>query len=324
MKKAVYFILIYFIVMICGAVFSTLIYSLYLNVTNFMAGKPSELFKTSDLIKSFFYVTSCLSLLICPLMSYYRVRHSYGFLQSLAYFFIFAMTWFLIFPLNFKLQQFTEKNYGSQLADEKEGLTGKYFRKVGDKIYYLVEDYNYDKVTRLIEIDTDTDLPVKYGVVFSDEDFELIKAGKNYKDVIIKSTFDVSRLPFFIQFRSLVSFGQSSFAKGFIPYLCFLSLAFALFSVYGATSFFDWPLLNVCGIFFFTSAILVFNTLFLSDLFMTLKEHVYDTGFFGFLERYIDNSFLVFINLLTGLFFIITGSIKFILNSKSEKDRGEE
>ena len=156
------------------------------------------------------------------------------------------------------------------------------------------------------------------------EDFELIKAGKNYKDVIIKSTFDVSRLPFFIQFRSLVSFGQSSFAKGFIPYLCFLSLAFALFSVYGATSFFDWPLLNVCGIFFFTSAILVFNTLYLSDLFMTLKEHVYDTGFFGFLERYIDNSFLVFINLLTGLFFIITGSIKFILNSKSEKDRGEE
>ena len=324
MKKAVYFILVYFIVLILGALFSPLVYSLYLNVTNFMAGKPSELFKTSDLIKSFFYVVSCLSLLICPFMSYYRVRHSYGVLQAFAYFFVFAVTWTLVFPLNYRLQSFAEKNYAEELSDSKEGLTGTYFRKVGGKIYYLVEDYNYDKVTRLIEIDTDIDLPVKYGVVFSDDDFELINAGQNYKDVIIKSTFDVSKLSRFVQFRSLVSYGQSALENGLLPYLCFLSLAFALFSVYGATSFFEWPLLNVCGIFFFTSAILVFNTVYLSESFAVLKGHIYETGFFGFLEKYIDNSFLVLINVITGLVFIALGSLKFILSAKSEKERGDE
>lgn len=324
MKKAVYFILVYLIILIGGCLLSTLIYSLYLNVTGFMAGKPSELFKSADLIKSFFYVTACLCLLVCPLMAYYRVRHASGVLQTLSYLFIFVVTWAVVFPFNLRLKNFVEKNYGSELAQENEGLTGKYFRRVGGMIYYLVEDYNYDKVTRVIEIDTDIDVPVKYGVVFADEDFKLITAGKNYKDVIIKSTFDVSRLSKYVQFRTLVSYGEAAIEKGFLQYLCFLSLALALFSVYGVSSFFEWPLLNVCGIFFFTSAILVFNTVYFSELFVVLKSHIYETGFFGFLGRYVDDSFLVLVNLITAFVFMLIGFIKFIFNAKSAREGDED
>ena len=59
MKKALCFIFMYFGLLIVGTALGSLVYSLYMNVINFTAGRPLELFKTTDLIKSFFYVNSC-------------------------------------------------------------------------------------------------------------------------------------------------------------------------------------------------------------------------------------------------------------------------
>lgn len=321
MKKALTFILIYIVIFFTGTLLSTILYSLYLNVTGFTAGKPINLFNTPDILKSFFYVSACFCFLICPFLSYYRIRHSYGVLQTCSYVLIFLLTWLVIFPANAKLKAFVKANFS--IDQKKEALTGGYFRKVGDKIYYLVEDYNFDKTTRMIEIDTDEDLPVKYGVVFSDDDFELLTAGKNYRDVIIKSTFSDSSMPNLINFRSLVEYGEKALEGGILSYLCFLTLALALFSVYGITAFFEWHLLSVCAVAFFSAGILSFNTLYFSPAFANLKNHIYNISLFNFLNGFIDDSFLLFANCAFSLIFIAFGIVVFILHKSSDKKEGE-
>jgi hypothetical protein len=321
MKKALTFILIYLFLLIAGILLSTFIYSLYLNVTGFTAGKPLNLFNTPDIIKSFFYVSACFCFLICPLLSYYRIRHSYGFLQTCAYILIFFITWLIVFPVTVKLKNFVKNNFN--IEQQNVALTGGYFRKVGDKIYYLAEDYNFDKTTRIIEINTDEDVPAKYGVVFSEDDFELLTAGKNYRDVIIKSTFEDSTMPKFVNLRSLVEYGENSLEGGVIPYLCFLSLALALVTVYGITAFFDWKFLSVCAVALITLGILSFNTLYFSSYFASLKNHIYNISLFNFLNGFIDNSFLVVVNLLVSSIFIVTGIIVFFLHKNSAKKEEE-
>lgn len=321
MKKALTFILIYIVILFTGILLSTILYSLYLNVTGFTAGKPINLFNTPDILKSFFYVSACFCFLICPFLSYYRIRHSYGVLQTCAYVLIFLLTWAVIFPANAKLKQFVKNNF--TYDQQQEALTGGYFRKVGDKIYYLVEDYNFDKTTRIIEIDTAEDLPVKYGVVFSDDDFELLTAGKNYRDVIIKSTFNVSSLPHIINFHSLVEYGEKALEGGILSYLCFLTLALALCSVYGITAFFEWRLLSVCAVALFTAGILSVNTLYFSPAFASIKNHIYNISLFNFLNGFIDNSFLLVLNCAVSLIFIAFGIVVFILHKNSETHEEE-
>ena len=321
MKKALTFILIYIVILFTGTLLSTILYSLYLNVTGFTAGKAIKLFNTPDILKSFFYVSACFCFLICPLLSYYRIRHSYGVLQTFAYVLIFLLTWAVIFPANAKLKNFVNRNFSYD--QQREALTGGYFRKVGDKVYYLVEDYNFDKATRLIEIDTDEDLPVKYGLVFSEDDFELLTAGKNYRDVIIKSTFVDSTLPHIINFRSLVDYGERALEGGLLSYLCFLALALALSSVYGITAFFEWHLLSVCAVALFSSGILSINTLYFSPAFTSIKNHIYDISLFNFLNGFIDNSFLLVANCAISLFFITFGIVVFILHKSSVKKEEE-
>ncbi|WP_027729281.1 hypothetical protein [Treponema sp. C6A8] len=323
MKKALYFILIYLVLLILGTLLATFLYSLYLNVTNFTAGRPMALFQTPDLIKSFFYISSCYAFLICPVLCYYRIRHAFGPLQTFAYIFIFALTWAVVFPMNYKLKTFVNNNYDFGKIEAEQGLTGGYFRKVGDKIYYLVEDYNFDRVTRIIELDTENDIPARYRVVFSDEDFELLKAGKSYKDIIIKSTFDDSSIANFINLKSLVEYGENSFSKGFIAYLCFLSLAFAICSVYGLSSLFDWNLLNVCAVVVTLSAILIFNSIYFSAGFAPVIRQIYKIGFFDFTNRFIQESFLVFVNSVFGLLLTVTGIIKFILKKSASKKEND-
>ncbi|EID85846.1 hypothetical protein MSI_02740 [Treponema sp. JC4] len=319
MKKALYFILIYLVLLILGTLLATLLYSLYLNVTNFTAGQPMALFQTGDIIKSFFYISACYAFLIGPVLCYYRIRHPFGAAQTFAYIFIFALTWTVVFPMNYKLKTFVNNNYDFATVEKEQGLTGGYFRKVGDKIYYLVEDYNYDRVTRIIELDTESDQAARYRVVFSDEAFELLKAGKPYKDIIIKSTFEDSSITNFINLKSLVDYGETSFSKGFIAYLCFLSLAFAICSIYGLSSMFDWNLLNVCAIVVSLSAILIFNSLYFSAAFQPVIRQIYKIGFFDFTNRFIQNSFLVFVNTVFGLIITTAGIIKFILKKTAVK-----
>ncbi|MCR5254067.1 MAG: hypothetical protein K6C98_10195 [Treponema sp.] len=325
MKKALCFIFMYFVLLIVGTALGSLVYSLYMNVINFTAGRPLELFKTTDLIKSFFYVNSCYAFLICPILCYYRARHTSGTLQIIAYIIIFAFTWLIVFPMTVKLKNFVEQYYFSKggAVEAPQGLTGGYFRTVDGKIYYLVEDYNFDRVTRVIEFDTEADEEATYKVVFSDEDFELLSAGKPYKDVIIKSTFVDSSIPNLITLKSLVKYGEDSLNKGFIAYLCFLSLALAIFGVYGVSSLFDWNLLNVCSIIFTVLVILIFNSIYFSSAFDAVREQIYKVGFFSFINRFIEHSFLVVLNFITAFILIGMGFLNLIVKKSESKRRGD-
>ena len=78
MKKALKLFVIYLIVLITGTVLGTVLYSFYLNLLGFIAGREIKFFTDQELFKSAFYVMFCMLLLVLPLISYYRIRHPGG------------------------------------------------------------------------------------------------------------------------------------------------------------------------------------------------------------------------------------------------------
>ena len=56
MKKALKLALIYLIILILGTVLGTILYSFYLNLLGFIAGRDITFFKDEELFKSLFYV----------------------------------------------------------------------------------------------------------------------------------------------------------------------------------------------------------------------------------------------------------------------------
>ena len=104
MKKALKLALIYFIILIIGTILGTILYSFYLNLLGYIAGKEISFLTNSELLNSFFYVLFCMLLFIIPVIAYYRIRHPGGILQFVVYVVLCLLTWIILIPCTFKLQ----------------------------------------------------------------------------------------------------------------------------------------------------------------------------------------------------------------------------
>jgi len=317
MKDALKFILAYIIFIFSSLIIGTFFYACYLSVTNYVAGRPLSLFTSYDVLYSLFYFFGCFLFIIGPIMAYYRSRHMKGVLQTVAYIVIFGITWGLLFPLNVKLENKIQKFLQNQKI-EKE-LSGGYFRKLGDKVYYLVEYYDEKKQIPVITIDTNAGKDVSYEIINKEDYEKLSGAGMRYRDVIIKETFVIPSRIVLINFTILLDYAKKSLRGGFISYLCFLSLALVLFSVYGCTFIFDWKLLNVCGIILITYAILSFNSLYFTPILSGFRNAAGNTGLFRLLGNVIQEPVLVVINFTVSVLFICLGIIKYCMHVNAKK-----
>lgn len=317
MKNALRFIITYLILLIAGSIVGTVLYSLYLNVTNFTAGTPFELFNMKDVLRSYVYISGCLIFLICPFMAYYRIRHVFGILQTVSYAVISILSWFVLFPVTVNVNKFIVNRYN--LTESEKTLSGGYFRTVDDTIYYLVADYDRTGNTPVIVIDTSSEKNVTFREIKPYENFELLTAGKNYSDVIIKGTFSSSSIPFLVNFKTLINNGIRTLEKNYLWYITFLSIAFALCSLYAFTAFFKWRLLNVGVHVLLTAGILSLNSMFYTSAFESLRMQISELSFFSFLGRFVYEPFLFVANILTGLIFILLGTVKYFLTLHSEE-----
>lgn len=321
MKKALKLISTYFLILICGLLFGTIMYSFYLNVRNFVAGNEIVLFSFSELAKAGIYVSYCMIFLICPVISYYRVRHPSGFPQIIAYVIICLFTWLVLFPGVYYLDKIYEKN--NTEPEPAVHFSKGYFRPGEEKVYFFTKDLGSknDYSPNTVVIDTSDEGIVTFENLYDDYNFELTHLSNPYKEIQVKNSFNMRGNSIPVNFKMLIYVAKRSFSKNFLSYLEFLSLAVAICILFALSSFFEWRLINTTFIFFLTSLILSINSFYYSYSFISVKQKLTDNRFFTMLGRHIDEPLIFVANNLFTIIFVIVIVVRVIVKNHKDKDR---
>ncbi|MBP5520059.1 MAG: hypothetical protein J6X84_05720 [Treponema sp.] len=322
MKKALRLAIIYLFCLIVGTVLGTVLYSLYLNLLNFIAGHDISFFSDQELFNSFFYVLFCMLLFIIPAISYYRIRHPGGIMQFVVYVVLCVVTWLIIMPCAVKLQNYCLKHV--HFTEKEEYLSANYFRKVDDSIYYFTreferaEDENYAKAPAVV-INTKEDGIVSYDTVLNLPGFDLNRKAAPYREIQLKNIFGSERNPIPIDFKTLISHICDSYSGGRKHILLLLSFVLLLSSLYGVTTFFEWRLVNAIIIFISDSSILCFNSIYFHPEYDALKASFSNNGAIRALGNVVHEPLLFLINCFVALIFITAGVIRFVIRIYSKK-----
>jgi len=320
MKKALRLIFMYLLFLMFGVSLASVIYSFFQNVLHFVAGRKIELFEWKNFILSVIFITQSILFMICPLMAYYRIRHTGGFVSLVTYIILCFITWIILFPLTLQLNKKIVPKIKGEIVEQP--LSGGYFRRVDDKIFYSIKDLpasdaESDSVSMLV-IDTSADNGITESLEGNDS--VLYEKALPFRDVLIKDNFLLKDNKSTISFRFLISKAESAWEKGFTHWMGFLSLGFLLSSIYGLVSFFAWRLVNAVFCFFITFAAIVLNSFYFSPVLETFRNMDFmKNTFFNFLGKYIDEPFLCIVNIFFGLLFIAVGIIKFVVAKKGKE-----
>ncbi len=321
MKKAINLLIIYLVILLAGLLIGTFLYSFYLNLMDFVAGRDIKFFEDKDLYRAIFYIAYCLVFFICPLISYYRIRHPGGIPQSIAYIFICLVTWLLLFPGLYKLNEFCDRHFSPERPEIT--LSKGYFREVGNKVYYFTEDFSKNQedqfTANAVIIDVNEYGDVYFDQVVEDENLDLLKAASPYKEILIKETFAEKILNLPYNMKLLIEHQKQAWDDGFFTYLGFLSVALVICSLYGITSFFEWKLINVSILFISYFMILVINSVYYMPILTELKNRLLSNVLITKLGRHINDPLICVINLLFTLIFVVAGIIKFVLHKHAKK-----
>ncbi len=321
MKKALRLALIYLILLIAGILLGTMFYTLYLNLLDFIIGHEVTFFSDGDLYKAFFYVFQCMLILICPVISYYRIRHPGGILQFIVYLVLCLVTWLILFPACMHLNEFCNSRFSFE--KEQTYLSSNYFRRIDDKVYFFTKEFtekpNAPAESNALIIDLSENGKIEEKAVTSFPTEEFIEKAMPYKEDQLKKIFtnDASFIP--VSFHTLIAMGTTAFRLG-LPYLLtLLSFVLLLCSVYGLTNFFDWRLINAVMLFIITTCILSVNSMYYQSAFDGIKQRLGSYGFFIACRKIISEPILFFINCVCALIFILAGVIKLAVRKHAEK-----
>lgn len=324
MKKALKLALIYFINLVAGTILGTILYSLYLNLLGFIAGREINLFNDYELFHALFYVLFCMLVFIMPLISYYRIRHPGGVLQFVVYVVLCALTWALLMPCSLKLRDFCMRKFSTEI--KTESLSSNYFRKVDDKVYFFTREFSGQTLTTVgmapaVVIDTTEKGIVDYQDVQDYPEFSLNEKAYPFREIQLKQIFAADESPVPVNFKVLLSMIEKGYSWNLGKFLTLLSFVILLCSVYGTTNFFDWRLLNAVMLFIITAAIICLNSMYFNPQFDAIKDRLNILGMFKALGGIVSEPLLFIINLFFALIFIISGTIKFAVRTHLKKVR---
>jgi hypothetical protein len=324
MKKALKLALIYLIVLILGTLAGTVLYSFYLNLLGFIAGRDITFFKDEELFKSLFYVLFCMQIFILPLISYYRIRRPGGTLQLIVYIILCLLTWALLMPATIKLRDYCNRKFSFE--KRTESLSPNYFRKVDSDVYYFTREFNVAAQGRAAEapaviIDTTESGGVEYKAVADYPSLVLNRKAAPFREVQLKNIFGEDENPVPIDFKMLFSMITGAYSGGLAHLLTLFSFVLLLCSVYGMTSLFDWRLLNAVMLFITTALILCLNSLYFSAQFLNLKARLMNNGFLRAFGGIVSEPILFIINCFFALLIIAAGIIKFAVRHHAKKAR---
>ena len=327
MKKALKLALIYFVILVVGTFLGTILYSFYLNLLGFIAGNEITFLTNRELFKSFFYVLLCMLLFIMPAIAYYRIRHPGGILQFIVYVVLCLLTWVVLLPLSFKLQDFCMARFA--YAEEREYLSKDYFRHVDDKVYYFTSDFQkpegaafYDEAqASAVVISTEENGQAVFTNITSYPTLDVIRKALPYREIQLKNVFGSGSKFFTVNFNLLINKLRGTFRGGLPTILTMFSLMLLLCSVYAITNLFDWRLLNTVTIFIVSAATLCFNSFYYFPEYSDLIKRFSSWAFFNFLAGFVSEPLLFTLNCFFALLFIVLGIIRMAVRKHAAKAR---
>lgn len=322
MKKALKLALVYLITLIIGTVIGTILYSLYLNLLGFIAGREIVFFDEREIFQSLFYVLFCMLIFIIPVISYYRIRHPGGILQFLVYIFLCLLTWALLMPLSFKFRDFCFKKISIDVKEQS--LSPNYFRQVDDDVYFFTREFKRQSQGRAAEapviiIDTSDDGIVEYKTFADYSNQDINRKALPFREIQLKRIFGENESPIPFNFKTLLSMIEGGYSLHISTLLTLISFVLLLCSLYGVTGFFDWRLLNAIMLFIITALVITLNSVYFNAQFDALKGRVNSFGLFRALGGFVSEPLLFITNIFFALLFIITGTIKFAVAKHSQR-----
>ena len=316
MRKALKLLLYFFIFFICGIGFGSVLYSLYLNILNTTTGNAFTVFSRDTFLKALFYIIPCVSIVICPFLAYVHIKHKGSVIQLIFYIVLSALIWGLVIPFSLNFKQ----NLVSDITINQEKLSAHYFRKVDDKVYYMTYDLSDYRNSTVVELDTSQKGTVEITKMMEADAGALHQAAEPYRDVIIKSSFSLGNNKLLPDFHFIVDFAEYNYRQNWHYWLGFLSLGLILCSVYAISGLFTWKLIDVGLITIITYLILFFNSKCISNpVIYSVVQKINASKLFAGLGKYIQEPFIVCMNVIFALIFIITGIIKFSVEKKRSK-----
>ena len=323
MKKAINLLFTYLLFLLAGLIIGTFLYSFYINLQDFVAGREISFFSDGELYKSVFHIAYCMVFLICPLIAYYRIRHPGGIPQTIAYIILCLITWFALFPGIYKLNQFCDKYFLKE--SQKTYLSEGYFRQIGNKVYYFTNEFspdeNGDVSASAVVIDISDLGKVYFDTIVDDGNLELLNAASPYKEILVKETFSESLMSLPLDMNLLVAKQKEAFDTGFLSYLGFLTIALVICAMYGLTTFFEWKLINVSILTFGELFILVVNSIYYMPVLIDFKLRLISNVLIQKLGHVINDPLIFVINLLFTFIFVVIGVIKFVLHVHGKKEK---
>ena len=316
MKRYFALIIDFFCVLIFGSLFAIIFGILSFGSTHLVSGRTLSF--SHDI---FFY--SALSMIpivmICLpcCMQLYKTRHKKNPVGSfICYVVLNLFLWIALFPLQITISNNIKNKLGpiSELTENEE-LSKGYFRQVDGETYYYLED-SVDKSAKVVTMDSHKS---PESVPFF-QDVDISEKIAPYADPLIKNAQSKSSRKLREILFNFNSFITKSWNNGFISWLCFLTFAFALGSVYAFIQFSDWRLINTYLCITLSFGVIYLNCIYFTPSFDHIRASLYEFfyghgGFSHLVQREVDVP-LCTINLLIGVIFTIIGIINSIINKK--------
>lgn len=322
MKKAINLIIIYFVFLIGGILFGTLLYTLFSNLLHYVAGSKLKLFSVDSLFQSFFYISFCMIFLICPAIAFYRIRHPGGASQGIAYIILSLFTWFLLFPIDNRFCNYILDNYFPE-EDGKIYLSKDYFRHTGDEVYYFTKDFSYSAgggvEADAIVINTSDDGYVDFRPVRDTPSLKLNSKALPFREILVSESFRSQTKTTYVDFSALLKEARRSVSSGFISFLFYLSFALALCSIYMITNLFDWKLLNSLLLFLLTTFVMGINSGLASGWINSITPSLSKNAVYSFLLRWNKDPIIFIFNCLFFLIILIIWIVTSIVKNHNKK-----
>lgn len=311
MRKPIALLLVYLFVLalsICAGIF---FFAQYFNSLNLVAGKTA-FFSSELIIYGLFESLPAVFMTIMLFVTFYKIRHLSNSISSMiTYSVLCAFTWFLLFPASIILKNHIYKQIPSmEEIQQSTELTKNYFRIIDGKNYYFINDTSDGSADVVMLYDKQT--PSKHASVeriyISTEGSALTFHDPIMKESKISVPFHLLELSLFFKDAA-----NGSWENGYLAWLCFCSLGFALCSIYFVIKMSSWKLINSMWALIIFIMILWFNYSYNTPVFALLRnaleDFFYDSNHLQYFVNHQMNFPLMLINCLIGIIFIVTGII---------------
>lgn len=325
MRKVISLILDYFLILIVGFAIGMFIFVQYFDSISLVAGEryfvPKEV-----VLYGIFCVLPIIFIILPFALILYKIRHRSNPKSTFITFIVLSLVnWFGFYPLTLKLQTVYEKNlYAKNYNPEQKPLTKGYFRKANAKLYYFNKKSDLDSANVIIIEDSKN--PGNFAeenIIDVSEKSDFEKFASPFRDPLIKETVTNIPYPVINIFSSIKSQALHAWNYGFVSWICFCSLGFALCSIYGVVKFSHWRMVNVLGAFILSGIVIWFNDFYYSQLNSSARNFLQSLFYEGGrLNFFIDKGIefpLVLINMTFFVVLLIIGILVAILRRKEEK-----